>query len=76
MELKDFKIGADELLEFMNSKISFDQVSKDNGKLEVHFYYKVSVSDLLAFITSNNLKPELKIPSTTPEQRALHPYRY
>lgn len=56
MELKDFKIGADELIEFMNSKVCYEETSTNNNGLHVHFFYKIKMSDFVNFITSKSIE--------------------
>lgn len=77
MELKDININAKELMEFMNSKIVFDIKDARDKEVVMGISYSIKPSEFFDFVISKaSRKEDCKIPSTTPEQRSLHPSSY
>ncbi|SHH69042.1 hypothetical protein SAMN05421866_3496 [Chryseobacterium oranimense] len=50
MKLKDVKINAEDLLNFINNNFSFEEPTVDSEGLRVEFFYKVRLSDFMDFV--------------------------
>lgn len=54
MKLKDVKINAEDLLNFFNSNISFEEPTEESAGLIVEFFYKVRLSELMDFVVKQS----------------------